>query len=81
VGTILSTRIPRRQLRFALWSGCLYSAGKLLFTVMRGGHFRTADSKPPQPLQDQKLFESAADTEIRIDEASKPQLLCTDNLS
>jgi uncharacterized membrane protein YfcA len=52
LGTILSTRIPRRQLRFALWIWLLVLGGQLLFNSYEGWAIpHRQNVSQPQPLQ------------------------------
>jgi hypothetical protein len=62
LGTILSTRIPRRQLRFALWVWLLLLGGQLLFNSYEGWAIpHKQNVSQPQPSQGAKNYlESAA---------------------
>jgi len=60
-GTILSTRIPRRQLRFALWIWLLLLGGQLLFNSYEGWATpHKQNVSQPQPLQGAKNYLDSA---------------------
>ena len=63
VGTILSTRIPRRPLRFALWVWLLVLGGQLLFNSYEGWAIprKQKISQPQHLLGTRNYLERAAE--------------------